>query len=67
MTWVAAMTTGFGLGLVSFGSLWLTVRQLVRRPRQRVLIAASRVVRLLLVLVVLSRWLVRESGRCWRG
>lgn len=49
MTWFAAITTGFGLGLISFGGLWLTVRQLVDRPRRMVVIGASGFARLLLV------------------
>lgn len=49
MTWFAAVTTGFGLGLTSFGVLWLTVRQLVCRPPRRGLVGASGVARLFLV------------------
>jgi hypothetical protein len=48
MTWFAAITTGFGLGLASFGALWLSVRQLVRQ-RRRMLVSAGGVVRLLLL------------------
>jgi F1F0 ATPase subunit 2 len=48
MTWIAALTTGAGLGLVFFGGLWLTVRQLVQAPR-RGLLGASRLARLALV------------------
>jgi F1F0 ATPase subunit 2 len=53
MTWFAALTTGFGLGLASFGGLWLTVRQLVCRPRRRIVMGASGLARLFLVGVVL--------------
>lgn len=53
MTWFAAITTGFGLGLASFGALWLTVRQLVCQPKWRVLMGASGLVRLFLVGLVL--------------
>jgi F1F0 ATPase subunit 2 len=51
MTWFAALTTGFGLGLVSFGGLWLTVRRL-GRPRGRALLAAGGLARMGLVGVV---------------
>jgi F1F0 ATPase subunit 2 len=61
MTWVAALTTGFGLGLASFGSLWLTVRPLMHWPRQRLVIGASSAVRLLVVVVVLYA-LAREGA-----
>ncbi len=53
MNCAAAVTTGFGLGLVSFGSLWLTVGALVRRPRWRIVLGLLRVVRLLGVALVL--------------
>ena len=49
MTWFAAITAGFGLGLASFGALWLTVRQLVGRPQRRILMSASGLARLCLV------------------
>ncbi len=49
MNWLTAATTGFGAGLVSFGMLWLTVRQLVRRPHRKFLLLASGPVRLFLV------------------
>ncbi len=35
MSWQTALLCGVGLGLVSFGGLWLTVRQLVSPKRQR--------------------------------
>jgi len=53
MTWFAAITTGFGLGLASFGVLWLAVRRLVRLPQRRALIGASTFVRLFLVGIVM--------------
>ena len=53
MTWLTAVTTGFGLGLASFGALWLTVRQLVSRPRRRILTGAGGLARLFLVGLVL--------------
>jgi F1F0 ATPase subunit 2 len=49
MTWFAASATGFGVGLVSFGGLWLTVRQLVRRPRRQFWLGVSGLARLLLI------------------
>jgi len=49
MTWLAATTTGFGLGLISFGVLWLTVRHLLQSAQWRVLLIASGVARLSLV------------------
>lgn len=53
MNWFAAVTTGFGLGLASFGTLWLTVRQLVCRSQGRAFMGASSLTRLLLVGLVL--------------
>jgi F1F0 ATPase subunit 2 len=32
MSWIAAIGVGAGLGLAYFGGLWLTVRQVTRRP-----------------------------------
>ncbi|HLN27566.1 MAG TPA: ATP synthase subunit I [Gemmataceae bacterium] len=49
MSWLAATTTGFGLGLVSFGVLWLTVRQLLRGAQWKILMIASGLTRLSLV------------------
>jgi len=53
MTWFAAITTGFGLGLASFGALWLTVRQQAWRSQRKVLMGASGLARLFLVGLVL--------------
>lgn len=52
MNCIVALTTGFGLGLVSFGTLWLSVGELVRRPDRRVYVCASRIVPLFVVGVV---------------
>jgi F1F0 ATPase subunit 2 len=48
MTWALAMLIGAGLGLVSFGGLWLTVRRLPH-PGAKVLVPAGAAVRLGLV------------------
>jgi F1F0 ATPase subunit 2 len=48
MNWFVALTTGAGLGLVSFGGLWFTVR-LVMSRQQAGLLWASKVVRLAVV------------------
>lgn len=53
MTWIAAMTTGAGLGLAFYGGLWLTVRQLVWKQRHKGFLVASGFVRLALVGLVL--------------
>jgi F1F0 ATPase subunit 2 len=50
MTWIAAATTGAGVGVVYFGGLWLTVRRLT--ARENLLLGVSRVARLALVAVV---------------
>jgi F1F0 ATPase subunit 2 len=58
MSCIEGFTTGIGLGLVFFQGLWLTVRQLVRRPRRRAWGGVSRLARLILaglVLAALSR------------
>jgi len=49
MNWVAALTIGAGVGLAYFFGLWLTVRQVIRRPHRNGLIAWSRAARLVLV------------------
>ena len=50
MNWAAAAATGFGLGLVYFGGLWLAVRGLDRGNAAR--FAAGRLARLALAAVV---------------
>jgi F1F0 ATPase subunit 2 len=52
MTWPAAFCTGVGVGLASYGGLWLTVRRMVRRPGGRGLLGLSWLVRFLLVALV---------------
>jgi F1F0 ATPase subunit 2 len=49
MNWLTAITTGFGLGLASFGGLWLTVRQLLCRRQRRLLSGVIVLARLILV------------------
>jgi len=51
MTWVSALTTGAGLGLVFFGGLWLTVLEFTRRQRVG-LIWASYLARMALAALV---------------
>jgi F1F0 ATPase subunit 2 len=51
MTWVAALTTGAGVGLAYFFGLWLTVRQVIRGPRRNSLMVWSRMARLALVML----------------
>jgi F1F0 ATPase subunit 2 len=51
MSWLPALTTGAGLGLIYFGGLWLTVRQVARTQRKMVL-AVSGVARLALAIIV---------------
>ncbi len=46
MNWVAAASTGFGLGLAYFGGLWLSVRSL--RPTRPARFVAGRMTRLAL-------------------
>jgi F1F0 ATPase subunit 2 len=48
MTWVAALTTGAGMGLAYFFGLWLTVQQVMRRQGGSRLIAWSRIARVVL-------------------
>ncbi len=52
MTWPAALTTGFGLGLAYFGGLWLSVRQLTGRRHPRAWLAIGRALRLALAALV---------------
>ena len=49
MTWFTAFIAGLLLGLIHFSGLWLTVRQVMRHPRRQSWLAASRLVRLLLI------------------
>jgi F1F0 ATPase subunit 2 len=49
MTLFVAFTTGFGLGLASFGALWLTVRRLLTRPGGNLGMGVSGLARLLLI------------------
>jgi F1F0 ATPase subunit 2 len=49
MSWLFALAGGIGMGLASFGGLWLTVRQVVRQPRYRIRIMASQAARLALL------------------
>jgi len=49
MTWVAAVSTGAGLGLITFGGLWLTVRWRSGRPPQPSIFLLSSLVRLFVV------------------
>lgn len=51
MTWLVALVCGIGLGLLSFGGLWLTVRQLTRPRRYRIPLVVSQVGRLVLLAV----------------
>ncbi|MGN6545419.1 MAG: N-ATPase subunit AtpR [Aureliella sp.] len=62
MTWLAALATGFGAGLFSFGGLWLTVRQFVLRSQPRRLTFAIGAVRMLLVGLCFY-WLSRQGAR----
>ncbi len=53
MTWLAAVATGFGLGIASFGALWVEVRELARRRRWGTRVGAGNLVRLFVVGLVL--------------
>ncbi len=67
MNWVTAITTGALMGLIYFGGLWLTVRQVVGRQRGAGLIFISRLARMILfgtVFYLLSR---RSAGQAMAG
>ncbi len=61
MNILTATTTGAGLGLVLFGSLWLDVRRLVERKQGKRLVAIGSVARLVLAAGVFYG-LSRESS-----
>jgi len=46
MNALAALMTGFGIGLASVGGLWLTIRRAVGSPRIQAALAFSQVLRL---------------------
>ena len=46
MNILGALTTGFGIGLVSLGGLWFTVRCALRSPRGRAMLALGQALRL---------------------
>ncbi len=52
MNWFVALSIGFGAGLVSFGGLWLTVRQMIQMPYRRTWLIMSQVGRLGLCVLV---------------
>ncbi|MFI5457468.1 MAG: ATP synthase subunit I [Isosphaerales bacterium] len=60
MSWVVAVSAGAGLGFAYFGGLWLTVRNLVRRPERAALVPLSGLVRL--VMLGLGLVLVGRQG-----
>jgi F1F0 ATPase subunit 2 len=60
MSWLVALAGGIGLGLVSFGGLWLTVRQLAQQPRYRMWIIVSQAARL--ILLTLGFYLFCRAG-----
>jgi F1F0 ATPase subunit 2 len=60
MSWVIALGIGFGLGLASFGGLWLTIQQVAHKPQAQVLLAGSSLARLGLVALVFCG-LIREG------
>ena len=60
MNLLVAATTGAGVGLVFFGGLWLTVRQVTRHPRGKLLLPLSSLARLAVVALVFL-WLSREG------
>jgi F1F0 ATPase subunit 2 len=62
MTWVAALTTGAGVGLAYFFGLWLTVRQIIRWPHRHSLIVWSRIARIVLVGLVFFALTKHGSG-----
>jgi F1F0 ATPase subunit 2 len=49
MNWFAAITTGFGVGVLSFGGLWLTVREATFNPQRAAWVWAGQLLRLALV------------------
>ena len=58
MTWVAALTTGAGAGLLSFGTLWFSLRYWLFSPRGQLLFrmcSAARLGFICLMLYGLSR------------
>jgi F1F0 ATPase subunit 2 len=60
MSWLVALAGGIGLGLVSFGGLWLTVRQLAQQPRYRIPFIVSQAGRL--VLLTLGFYVLCRAG-----
>jgi F1F0 ATPase subunit 2 len=52
MSWIAALTSGVGLGLASFGGLWLTVRWGTASSYSVAVFLISSLIRLLAVAVV---------------
>lgn len=52
MNWIAAFSIGVGLGLVSFGGLWLTLKQMIQMPYRRTWVTMSQIGRLALCTLV---------------
>jgi F1F0 ATPase subunit 2 len=52
MSWAAAMGSGFGLGLIYFGGLWLNVRRMPFNSSTATHFAIGRITRLGLTVVV---------------
>lgn len=60
MTLLPALVAGLGLGLIFFGGLWLTVRQLADAQHPWLLFAVSFVLRL--ALVIAGMYLVMDGS-----
>ena len=54
MNWFVAFSTGVGVGLVSFGGLWLTLRQMIQMPHRRTWVTISQIGRLALCALVIG-------------
>lgn len=61
MNWMMAITSGGLMGLIYFGGLWLTVREVVGKQRNAGLILVSRLARMALFGAVFY-WLSRRSA-----
>lgn len=67
MNWIMAITIGGLVGLIYFGGLWLTVREVVSGQRGAGLIFISRLARMALFGVVFYWLSQRSAGQAMAG